>query len=119
MRNNQATQGSVVVVQDLIKQFEKKISKSSGRQIYLAVNHLNFYVQKRACFGLLGANGAGKTTTFRMLVNDIKSTAGKIIINDKNINEFVSHSLESSLSYLMLYLFVVETRCGDRFLPTV
>jgi ABC-type multidrug transport system ATPase subunit len=38
----------------------------------------------------LGANGAGKTTTFRMLVNDIKPTLGKIIINGKNINEMVN-----------------------------
>ena len=37
----------------------------------------------------LGANGAGKTTTFRMLVNDIKPSSGKIIINGKNINEMV------------------------------
>lgn len=36
-----------------------------------------------------GANGAGKTTTFRMLINDIKPSAGQIIINGKDINEMV------------------------------
>jgi len=44
-------------------------------------------------FILLGANGAGKTTTFRMLINDIKPTSGKIVINGKNINEMVIDQL--------------------------
>lgn len=87
--DNETTTSSVILVRDLVKQFKKKKSKSTGNQIYFAVNHLNFHVQKRACFGLLGANGAGKTTTFRMLVNDIKPSSGKIIINGKNINEMV------------------------------
>jgi len=45
---------SVILVRDLVKQFKKRKSKSSGNRIYLAVDHLNFHVQKRACFGLLG-----------------------------------------------------------------
>jgi ABC-type oligopeptide transport system ATPase subunit len=48
------TTSSVILVRDLVKQFQKRKSKSSGKQIYMAVNHLNFHVQKRACFGLLG-----------------------------------------------------------------
>ncbi|CAF1258424.1 unnamed protein product [Rotaria sp. Silwood1] len=87
LQDNEMSKTSVIVVEDLVKKFTKRKAKSSGKQNYLAVNHLNFHVQKRACFGLLGANGAGKTTTFRMLVNDIKSTSGKIIINGKNMNE--------------------------------
>ncbi|CAF4304068.1 unnamed protein product [Rotaria sp. Silwood2] len=86
LQDNETKTSSVIVVEDLVKQFKKRKSKSNEKQNYLAVNHLNFHVQKRACFGLL-ANGAGKTTTFRVLVNDIKSTSGKIIINGKNINE--------------------------------
>jgi len=77
---------SVIVVRDLIKQFEKRKSKGNRQRLYTAVDHLNFYVQKGACFGLLGANGAGKTTTFRMLINDIKATSGEILINGMNIN---------------------------------
>jgi len=57
----------------------------------MAVDHLNFRVTKRSCFGLLGANGAGKTTTFRMLINDLKPTAGDIFINRKNITRTVRY----------------------------
>ncbi|CAF0750661.1 unnamed protein product [Adineta steineri] len=81
LQDNETTKSSVILVRDLIKQFKKR------KSIYTAVDHLNFHVHKRACFGLLGANGAGKTTTFRMLVNDIKPTSGNLIINGKNINQ--------------------------------
>ncbi|CAF1240137.1 unnamed protein product [Adineta steineri] len=81
LQDNEITKSSVILVRDLIKQFKKR------KSIYTAVDHLNFHVHKRACFGLLGANGAGKTTTFRMLVNDIKPTSGNLIINGKNINQ--------------------------------
>ena len=104
--NNEITQSSVILVRDLAKRFEKKKGKSKEKRVYYAVDHLNFLVQRRACFGLLGttfyhskrrcycfsrlgANGAGKTTTFRMLINDIKPSAGDIIINGKNINQSV------------------------------
>ncbi|CAF5225844.1 unnamed protein product, partial [Rotaria magnacalcarata] len=76
LQDNPIATESVIVVKDLVKAFNSEKKQSNGDRVYLAVNHLNFHVQKRACFGLLGANGAGKTTTFRMLINDIKSTSG-------------------------------------------
>ena len=37
-------------------------------------------------FGLLGVNGAGKTTTFRMIMNLIEPSSGKITFNGKKID---------------------------------
>ncbi len=54
MQGNAAVIGSVIVVKDLVKKFNTKKTKSNGNRVYLAVDHLNFLVQKRACFGLLG-----------------------------------------------------------------
>jgi ABC-type multidrug transport system ATPase subunit len=110
-----STASTVILVRDLVQKFKKRKQKSLVRGVYTAVDHLNFHVAKRACFGLLGtidpdsicrtfvltflgANGAGKTTTFRMLINDIKPTSGKIIINGKNINKNVV--IRSKLEYL-------------------
>jgi len=42
----------------------------------LAVDHVNFQVQKGEIFGFLGPNGAGKTTTIRMLTTLTKPTEG-------------------------------------------
>jgi ABC-type glutathione transport system ATPase component len=52
--DNETTKSSVVLVKDLVKTFKKRKTKSSGNRIYTAVDHLNFHVQTRACFGLLG-----------------------------------------------------------------
>jgi lipooligosaccharide transport system ATP-binding protein len=39
--------------------------KSYGRLV--AVDHIDFDVRERECFGFLGPNGAGKTTTMKMI----------------------------------------------------
>ena len=43
---------------------------------FLAVDHINFEVNKGEIFGFLGPNGAGKTTTTRMLTGISKPTKG-------------------------------------------
>ncbi len=42
----------------------------------LAVDHINFEVEKGEIFGFLGPNGAGKTTTIRMLTSLTKPSDG-------------------------------------------
>jgi ABC-2 type transport system ATP-binding protein len=59
---------AVVQVHDLVRQF--------GR--FVAVDHINFAVQRGEIFGLLGPNGAGKTTTFRMLCGLLPATSGTL-----------------------------------------
>ena len=49
-----------------------------------AVNDLNITLIN-GVYGLLGANGAGKTTLMRLLCNIHTPTAGKILLNDRNI----------------------------------
>ena len=41
---------------------------------------LSFTVQRGEVFGFLGPNGAGKTTTIRMLLDEIRPTAGRAAI---------------------------------------
>jgi len=43
---------------------------------FLAVDHINFEIEKGEIFGFLGPNGAGKTTTIRMLTNLTKPSDG-------------------------------------------
>ncbi|MBU9720079.1 MULTISPECIES: ABC transporter ATP-binding protein [Bacillaceae] len=50
------------------------------------VNEMSFQMKRGEILGLLGPNGAGKTTTIRMLVGLIGKTAGKVVINGKNLD---------------------------------
>jgi ABC-2 type transport system ATP-binding protein len=58
----------VVQVRDLMRQFGS----------FVAVDHINFDVQRGEIFGLLGPNGAGKTTTFRMLCGLLMASSGTL-----------------------------------------
>lgn len=53
----------------------KGITKAFGTLV--AVDHINFQVEKGEFFGFLGPNGAGKTTTIRMLTGVIKKDGGE------------------------------------------
>ena len=55
---------------------------------YLAVNKINFQIEKNKTVGLLGPNGCGKTTTIGMMLGLVSPTEGEILIEDKNINKF-------------------------------
>lgn len=63
---------------------------------FKAVDNLSFEVNKGEIFGLLGANGAGKTTTFRMIMNLLEPTSGKITLNGQVIN----YDITDKIGYL-------------------
>jgi len=66
----------VIQVSDLTKRYGE----------ILAVDYINFEVEKGEVFGFLGPNGAGKTTTIRMLTGLSKPTDGKASILGLDIN---------------------------------
>ena len=61
----------------------KNLVKKYGDHI--AVDHLNFTVEKGKIYGFLGPNGAGKSTTMNMITGYIASTEGEILIDGHNI----------------------------------
>jgi ABC-2 type transport system ATP-binding protein len=61
---------SVVVVKGLTKRFGA----------VLAVDDLNFSLQRGTVTGFLGPNGAGKTTTLRALLGLVEPTAGEALV---------------------------------------
>lgn len=54
---------------------------------YVAVDHLNFTVEKGQILGFLGPNGAGKSTTMNMLTGYISATEGTVIVNGYDMHE--------------------------------
>ena len=57
----------------------KNLTKIFGEKL-IAVNNLNFAVEKGAVYGFLGPIGAGKTTTIWLLLGLIRPTAGEVRI---------------------------------------
>lgn len=63
----------------------KSLVKRYGDRV--AVDNLNFKVEKGQIYGFLGPNGAGKSTTMNILTGYIAASNGEVIINGHNIFE--------------------------------
>jgi branched-chain amino acid transport system ATP-binding protein len=61
----------------------RDISKNFGG--LMAVNGVNFQVDRGEIFGLIGPNGSGKTTIFNLINNYFPLTSGDIFFKDKSI----------------------------------
>lgn len=54
---------------------------------HMAVDHLNFTVEKGKIYGFLGPNGAGKSTTMNIMTGYLGATEGKVLIDGHDILE--------------------------------
>lgn len=52
---------------------------------HMAVDHLNFTIQKGQIYGFLGPNGARKSTTMNIMTGYLGATEGQILINGHDI----------------------------------
>jgi ABC-type uncharacterized transport system, ATPase component len=87
--------GSIITVENLIKQYETYKRGSGFRESIrsffhrvmvpvLAVNDISFTVEEGDIIGILGPNGAGKSTTIKMLTGTLYPTSGTIKVMDYN-----------------------------------
>lgn len=67
----------MIEVKELVKRYSGNI----------AVDHLNFHVEKGQIYGFLGPNGAGKSTTMNMMAGYLAPTEGQIRINGHDVAE--------------------------------
>lgn len=59
----------------------------------VALNNMNFKVEKGEIVGIIGPNGAGKTTFFNMLTGIYEPTEGLIKYRDNILNKLKPHSI--------------------------
>ena len=83
-----------IEVQNLSKKFNN----------FLAVNNINFKIEKNKTLGLLGPNGCGKTTTIGMMLGLIKPTEGKILMDNCDINSFKKIKILSEVNFASPYI---------------
>jgi ABC-type multidrug transport system fused ATPase/permease subunit len=65
-----------------------------------ALKNVSFSINKGDKLAILGKNGAGKTTIVKLLLRLYDPQEGSILINGKNIKEYNTHSLRSSIRTL-------------------
>lgn len=61
----------------------KNLVKKYGKHV--AVDHLNFTIEKGKIYGFLGPNGAGKSTTMNIMTGYLGATEGEVLINGHNL----------------------------------
>ena len=83
-----------IKVQNLSKKFNN----------FLAVNDINFTLEKNKTLGLLGPNGCGKTTSIGMMLGLITPTSGEVLIDNKNINNTNRNDLLSRMNFASPYI---------------
>ncbi len=67
----------------------------------VAVDDMNLTVEKGEFVCFIGTSGSGKTTSMRMINRMIEPTKGKILINDKDINELDPVELRRKIGYVI------------------
>jgi len=80
----------------------KNLSKKFNN--FIAVNNINFTLEKNKTLGMLGSNGCGKTTSIGMMLGLITPTSGEVIVGNKNINNANRSDLLSKMNFASPYV---------------
>ena len=85
----------------------KSLTKNYNK--YLAVNKINFVIEKNKTVGLLGPNGCGKTTTIGMMLGLVTPTSGEIKLEGKNIDLFKRDEILRRFNFASPYVELPKT----------
>ena len=80
----------------------KNLSKIYNK--YLAVDKINFHLEKDKTIGLLGPNGCGKTTTIGMMLGLVTPSSGEILIENKNLKSFKRNEILKRFNFASPYV---------------
>ncbi len=80
----------------------KKLSKIYNN--YLAVDEIDFQIDRNKTVGLLGPNGCGKTTTIGMLLGLVAPSGGNIFIEKKNVSTFKRNEILKRFNFASPYV---------------
>ena len=78
---------NLVEISNIIKDSESQ-SIFGDKKIVHAIQSLNLNIRKGETLGLVGESGCGKTTLSRIILGLLESTSGKIVYNDKSVDEW-------------------------------
>ena len=80
----------------------KKLTKTYNK--FLAVNEIDFRIERNQTVGLLGPNGCGKTTTIGMILGLVSPSNGEILIEKQNIKTFKRDEILKRFNFASPYV---------------
>ena len=80
----------------------KNLTKTYNK--FLAVNKIDFSIERNQTVGLLGPNGCGKTTTIGMILGLVSPSNGEILIEKKNIKTFKRDEILKRFNFASPYV---------------
>ncbi len=89
MQSKEGEYENVIVVKNLVKKYGS----------HIAVDNLNFSIDKGRIYGFLGPNGAGKSTTMNIMTGYLAATEGEVTINGFDILK-KPEAFKKSVGYL-------------------
>jgi len=66
-----------------------------------ALRNVNLQIRKGEMVGIIGQNGSGKTTLVKQFLNLHKPTSGRVLLRGKNIQDFTTGELASSMGLVL------------------
>lgn len=87
----------------------ESLKKVYGKVTVLDIPDL--VIQRGGCFGLVGNNGAGKTTLFRIMLDLVRATEGRVLIDETDVSkdEEWKRRVGSYLDEHMLLMYLTPT----------
>ena len=85
------------------------IKKYNGNTV-LSIDELN--IDKGKMYAIIGPNGSGKSTLFKSISNKIIPDRGSIILDNKNIKEYIKSNIVDN-NDLNVYFYVVRLLKND------
>ncbi|MFQ1023651.1 ATP-binding cassette domain-containing protein [Avibacterium paragallinarum] len=84
---------TLLQIKNLSKYFEDNINIFSSTRL-IAVENINFELQRKKTLAIIGKNGSGKSTLVKMIVGIIKPSAGEILFKNTPL-QFGDYSYRS------------------------
>jgi ABC-2 type transport system ATP-binding protein len=96
---------AMIAVEQLVKKYGN----------FTAVDGISLSVAPGQIHGFLGPNGAGKTTSIRMIAGLLKPTAGRIIVNNHDLEQ-EPEAAKAALGFIPDRPFIYEKLTAGEFL---
>ncbi|GIN83879.1 putative ABC transporter ATP-binding protein YknU [Heyndrickxia sporothermodurans] len=74
-----------------------------------AIKNINFKAEPGKVIGLIGATGSGKTTITQLMTRFYEPITGKVLIDDKSVDEYSIQSLRSNIGIVLQESFLFSS----------